>query len=222
MCNTHMKQHAIEAKVLLGERLALETCLQQWKWKPCDGACVICTEEKGVRGLFHAWNLLKYHEVDIYLYIYGCIQDNSKAGMIGTKELWSGQTRNSNSVMLRLSMQVWSAVRTNDLDVQSILRAVEAAVATLASLQTERSSPVGGTCFFLSVFSFSQKLCRVLYMSWMRRRLWFDHKDHKYPWILWCAMATCTWYIRGVKEVLAKRWWLPHNSCRHVNVNKFA
>lgn len=165
MCNTHMKQHAIEAKVLLGERLALETCLQQWKWKPCDGACVICTEEKGVRGLFHAWNLLKYHEVDIYLYIYGFIQDNSKAGMIGTKELWSGQTRNSNSVMLRLSMQVWSAVRTNDLDVQSILRAVEAAVATLASLQTERSSPLlGEHVFFVCVFFFSETMSRSIYV----------------------------------------------------------
>ena len=50
--------------------------------------------------------------------------------------------------MLRLSMQVWSAVRTNDLDVQSILRAVEAAVATLACLQTERNDLCWGNMFF--------------------------------------------------------------------------
>ena len=62
-------------------------------------------------------------------------------------------------------MQVWSAVRTNDLDVQSILRAVEAAVATLASLQTERSSPLLGEHVFFDCFFFcSGTMSRFIYV----------------------------------------------------------
>lgn len=157
-----------------------------WPWRPASSSgsespamelVSSFTEEKGVRGLFHAWNLLKSLEVDIYLYVHLCIFMHSYKTI--QKQGWWGQRNYDRArqgiqtlsspelLMLRLSMQVWSAVRTNDLDVQSILRAVEAAVATLASLQTERSSPLLGEHVFLTVFSFSQKLCRVLYMSYV-------------------------------------------------------
>ena len=201
MCNTHMNQHAIEAKVLLGERLALETCLQQWKWKPCDGACGIFTEEKGVRGLFHAWNLLKSLEVDIYLYIYAylCIytrqfkskDDRDKRTMIGPDKEFKLCDVETQHAGLVCSSYKWLGCAEHPT------RSGGCSCHPGIFADRKKQPFVGGTCFFDCVF-FSQKLCRVLYMSWMRRRLWFDHK---YPWILWCAMAmaTCTWYIRGVK-----------------------
>ena len=185
-----------------------------WPWRPASSSgsespamelVSSFTEEKGVRGLFHAWNLLKLTFIYTYIYAYLCIHtrqfksrdDGDKGTMIGPDKefkLWvvqnswcwdsacrSGLQFVQMTWMCRASYAQWRL----QLPPWHLCRQKEAALCW-------------GNMFFWLCFLFLRNYVAfyICHMSWMRRRLWFDHK---YPWILWCAMATCAWYIRGVK-----------------------
>ena len=151
-----------------------------------------------------SWNLLKLTFI-LYIYAYLCIHtrqfksrdDGDKGTMIGPDKefkLWvvqnswcwdsacrSGLQFVQMTWMCRASYAQWRL----QLPPWHLCRQKEAALCW-------------GNMFFWQCFLFLRNYVAfyICHMSWMRRRLWFDHK---YPWILWCAMATCAWYIRGVK-----------------------